>query len=624
MASLRALDSSSEAPFHHLPARIWQKIVLGFGIAVLMLATIAFVAHRSTRGLIASVQSVAHSRQVLENEESFLRHWMEADSAARGYLLAADEQFLPGYEAAQTAIIEDYKTLKNLTAENPRQQERIAQLKPLLSRKFSILKAAITSRREEGIDAATALMSDGNDQSITLEMRKLMLDFVGEEETILARRAGLASDIARTATVIIVSGSVLSGVILVLAAAVILRDVAARRRAEEALAQEHNLLRSVIDAMPEHVFVKDLVGRYVIDNRAHRRFLGVGSLREVEGKSAEDFFPASEVSQFAEDDETVIATGQGIINREVAIISRDGNVMWLATTKMPLRDIDGVCTGLVCVSSDISIRKQAEERLRLTAEQLRRSNHELEEFASVASHDLQEPLRKIQAFGDRLKTKCGPGLGADGMDYLGRMQDAARRMQILLQDLLTLSRVTSKAQPFVPVSLEKIVNDVVSDLEVRIELSGARVETGFLPTIEADPSQMRQLFQNLIANALKFQRGDTEPEVVISSKLLDMMEQQLPGATAGDEVCQIRVSDNGIGFDDKYAERIFQVFQRLHSRSEYEGTGIGLAVCRKITERHGGTITAKSSEGQGATFIVTLPVKQSIKSDPENIHETTR
>jgi light-regulated signal transduction histidine kinase (bacteriophytochrome) len=312
----------------------------------------------------------------------------------------------------------------------------------------------------------------------------------------------------------------------------------------------------------------------------------------------------------------VMETGHPILNHEELIVRENDEVIWIATTKVPLNDVEGNCIGLVGVSTDISIRKEAEERLRLAAEQLRRSNAELQDFASVASHDLQEPLRKIQAFGDRLKIKCSAALGDNGRDYLDRMQDAARRMQILLHDLLTLSRITSKGQPFEPVDLKKIVEDVVTDLEVRIEQTSARVEIGFLPVIDADAGQMRQLIQNLISNALKFHDASAKPEVIISAKVLDNADS-LAGSMPGEEICHIVIQDNGIGFDEKYLDRIFQVFQRLHSRSAYEGTGIGLAVCRKIAERHGGTISAKSSEGDGATFIVTLPMKQRMSETNE-------
>ncbi|RUR72293.1 PAS domain-containing protein [Chlorogloeopsis fritschii PCC 9212] len=241
-------------------------------------------------------------------------------------------------------------------------------------------------------------------------------------------------------------------------------------------------------------------------------------------------------------------------------------------------------------------------------QELARSNDELQEFAFVASHDLQEPLRKIKTFSDRLKVIASDSLSAQALDYLERMQNATRRMQTLIEDLLTLSRVTTRAQPFVSVNLFQITQEVLSDLEVTIQQEQAKVEIGELPTLKADPLQMRQLLQNLIINALKFHSPEEPPIVKIYSQIL---LSPLDPIAISTEKCQIIVEDNGIGFDEKYLDRIFNVFQRLHGRSEYEGTGIGLAICRKIVERHQGTITAESIRGQGAKFIVTLPMNLS-------------
>ena len=254
------------------------------------------------------------------------------------------------------------------------------------------------------------------------------------------------------------------------------------------------------------------------------------------------------------------------------------------------------------LQQEIKERERAEKGLKIFTAKLERSNRDLQDFAYIASHDLQEPLRKVQAFGDRLKVKCSEDLSEQGRDYLERMQNAAKRMQSLITDLLTYSRVSTKTESFAPVNLAEITREVLSDLEVRIEELKGEVIMSDLPVIEADPTLMRQLLQNLIGNALKFHTKET-PAITIQGELLNGHE-----STAS--LCRISVKDNGIGFDDKYSDRIFGVFQRLHGRNEYKGTGVGLAVCRKIAERHGGNITAKSKPGQGATFIVTIPVKQ--------------
>lgn len=243
---------------------------------------------------------------------------------------------------------------------------------------------------------------------------------------------------------------------------------------------------------------------------------------------------------------------------------------------------------------EILKRQSAEKELHAYSKELARSNQELQDFAYVSSHDLQEPLRKIQAFGDLLESEYADKLG-DGVEYLRRMQNAASRMSTLIQDLLAFSRVSTKPNTRKDVDLNTVVKEVISDLEMRITETGATVTVGSLPHVIADPTHMRQLFQNLISNALKFSRPGVAPTVDIS-------------VTAKKQYYEIRVADNGIGFDTKYLDRIFAVFQRLHGREAYEGTGIGLAVCRKIVERYNGTITAESKPNHGATFIVHLPV----------------
>jgi light-regulated signal transduction histidine kinase (bacteriophytochrome) len=246
-----------------------------------------------------------------------------------------------------------------------------------------------------------------------------------------------------------------------------------------------------------------------------------------------------------------------------------------------------------------------EELVRARTRELEARNRELQDFAHVASHDLQEPLRKVQAFGDGLAERWGEALGEEGRDYLRRMRDAAGRMRRLIDDLLAFSRVTSRGRPFVPTALAQPLGEALADLEVRVEESGAQIEVATLPVIDADAAQMRQLFQNLLGNALKYHRPGEPPRVRVWAEPTAAAEAGYDAASA-----QVRllVQDEGIGFDERYLDRIFAPFQRLHGRGEYEGTGIGLAVCRRIAERHGGAITARSAPGAGATFVVTLPV----------------
>jgi len=260
-------------------------------------------------------------------------------------------------------------------------------------------------------------------------------------------------------------------------------------------------------------------------------------------------------------------------------------------------DKDGMPVGALEINREITARKRAEEALKTNVSRLELINQELQDFAFVAAHDLQEPLRKIQTFCDMAMRRCSQTLDEEAGAHLARVLTSAGRMRQQLRDLLEFSRVAARPEPFKKVDFAKVARDAVDVFEASIKDSGCRIEIGHLPVIDADESQILRLFQNLVGNALKFRSGDA-PGIKIYCK----------PETRG--MCEIFVEDNGIGFDRQFAELIFKPFQRLHGKGEYDGTGMGLAICRKIVERHGGAIRAESKPGEGATFIVRLPVKQ--------------
>lgn len=283
---------------------------------------------------------------------------------------------------------------------------------------------------------------------------------------------------------------------------------------------------------------------------------------------------------------------------EVRLKTSDGMAfpVRLSISPMHLGTVIAACA----VITDISERKLAEEEIRTYMSKLEASNKELQDFAFIASHDLQEPLRKLQVFGDLLVERHRESLDQQAHDYIVRMQNAASRMSALLRSLLNYSRVATSAQAFTRVNLKEAINEALSNLEIRIRETRGSVIVGDLPSIQGDRSQMIQLFQNLIANAIKFHIQGKSPAVTIHSRVV---ENHLPKGRR----YEIYVEDNGIGFDEKYLDRIFKPFERLHGRSEYGGVGMGLAICKKIVDRHHGTITARSAPEEGTVFVLSFP-----------------
>jgi len=366
-------------------------------------------------------------------------------------------------------------------------------------------------------------------------------------------------------------------------------DITERVRAEEA----HARLAALVEASEDAIIGKALDGTIVAWNGGAERLYGY-TATEIVGRAASTLVPPDHPDEMA-DLLDAVARGEVVAQYEVERVRKDGSRVPISATISPIRDRAGVITGASVVARDITARKQAEAALERSRAELERSNAELQQFAYVASHDLQEPLRTITSYLQLLQRRYRGALGEDADTFIGFAVDGARRMSALIKAVLAYSHVGTHGAAFAPVDSQALVAGVVATLHDRIEETGARVTCGDLPPVWGDATQLGQLVQNLIGNALKFRRRGAPPEVTVTATRV-----------GGDWVLAVR--DNGIGLPPDQRERVFGMFQRLHTREEYEGTGIGLSVCQKIVERHGGRIWVVSESGQGATFFVALPI----------------
>jgi PAS domain S-box-containing protein len=390
-------------------------------------------------------------------------------------------------------------------------------------------------------------------------------------------------------------------------------DVTDAKLKEEALQTSRDLLSSVLSSSLDGITVLSAVreGEAIVDfecelvNPQAEKLLGT-TAEDLVGHHVGRIMPEQETMGLLDAYREVVETGEPF-DTEVRYDTGEGE-RWFQVMAVSVDD------GVAVTFRDISERKEAAQAMAAANAKLERRNRALRDFAYIASHDLQEPLRKIRAFSNLVLEDYGDAVDETGHHYLERMQDAAERMSQLINDLLVYSRITTQAQPFEPVDLARVAQNVRSDLDLRIAELDGTVEVGDLPTVEADPTQIRQLLQNLIGNGLKFHRPDTPPRVEVTATVEPAppaLQQDGRLTAACTDICRLTVADNGIGFEESHADRIFSPFKRLHGRDEYEGTGMGLAICRRIVERHGGDITAESTPGEGTTFTVLLPVARS-------------
>jgi len=366
------------------------------------------------------------------------------------------------------------------------------------------------------------------------------------------------------------------------------------RSHQSKLEMQKKELQSILDSSRSYIFYKDKENRFLQVNKAYADILGM-SKDKLAGKSLFDIFPKEQAENYWKDDKQVIRSAKPKLDIIEPMNIKNG-IRYLKTDKIPYHDDNGNIIGIIGFADDITRRKKAEEKLEFIMNDLKRSNKELEQFAYVSSHDLKEPLRMITSFLQLLQKRYSADLDDDANDFINFAVEGAKRLDIMINDLLEYSRIGSKEREFEYLQSENILETVLTNLKTSIEDNNVIIIHDQLPLIYSNNQQMVQLLQNLISNAIKY-RSKEDPKIHISADLLD------------DEYV-FSVKDNGIGIDQKHLEKIFTIFQRLHSRDEYEGTGIGLAISQKIVQQHGGQIWAESEPGKGTTFYFTIPINE--------------
>jgi hypothetical protein len=682
------------------------KVAVAFTLAILIIGGVGVYSYLGIQGQESTNRSVVHTHEVLENLEHLVKVLVDAETGERGFILTGEESYLEPFNASLEKIPKDLDTITALTADNPAQQQDIAQLKKRSRDMLDLLQETIALRRSGGLDAVLPVIRSGRSKTIMDDIRVLVDRMESRERQLLDQRDREARQVALNSSFTVAVGALLSLLVLAAAALFLTRTMRLTARPAESRVARRNwaglalryafavalvalatgarwwlirkfgpmplfitwypailLVATVAGGGPGiaatllSVIVSDYwfiepVGSFGIANAndavAMGIFSGSGLLISLLAERLRRARRAEAVSAAQEEELDLLNQGtlisldlqhhithwsegarrlygftteeavgqvtyeifrpkfplpleqinktleeQGHWEGELIRRRKDGTELTVVLLWAMRRDDHGRPAAILEVSNDITGQKAAEAKLHQIVEELKRSNQELEQFAYVSSHDLQEPLRMVTGFMQLLSHKYTGKLDAQADTYINFAVDGAKRMQQLIDDLLAFSRVGSKAREPAPTDAAQLVQTALANLRVAIDETKAQINLGPLPTVLADGPQLVLVFQNLIGNAIKF-RGSEAPIIEVSAR-------------RDGEAWLFSVKDNGIGFSPEFHEKVFMIFQRLHTKDKYPGTGIGLAICKKIVERHHGRIWADSTPGQGSTFFFTLP-----------------
>ncbi len=562
-----------------------------------------------------------HRRKMEMELDEVLSGLYEMTTASSGYLITGRPESITPYKHAEMDI-DNHLQNAYLLVNNEKEQKRMMDtLSVLITKRKMLLNEVIDIYKQSRYlyDSTAAKKINSRVLAGDVVMDKIRIEvksIIAYEQYLYRQRIGMGDNFNRLSYIIIICFGLITITVSLYAYSMLQQENRQKLAVQQQLTEYYAKVEKANIMLTEAEKLAQ-IGSWEWDIPSNKVLWSDG-VYKVYQLSPDTFTPSYEAFIdiiHKEDREKVVQTiheameekkSYHIEFRETA--SGQGKIIY--AVGVARLDNKGNLIGYYGIIGNITQQRSYEKQLEDFNTALKKSNEELEEFAYVASHDLQEPLRKIRAFGDRLMFKYGHEVEMPGREYIMKMMDGAERMQILIQDLLAFSRVSRDAGDKMPVDLNEAVKAVLEDLQLSISESNTDIQIEKLPSLpSANPVQMHQLFLNLISNAIKFRKENIAPKIKIKCKIvkgdsLSLLDQNIP---AQKSFYEIIIHDNGIGFDEKYLDRIFTIFQRLHGRNEYKGTGIGLAVCKKICSNHGGYISARSDGKTGSDFIVYLP-----------------
>ena len=600
-----------------------KSLRLLFSLIMGLLIVLCVWTYWNLNNYIQTVGNIRNVNYIIQTTTQVLSLVKDAETGHRGYQLTFDQSYLEPYYNAQIFINGELDKLDSVAGFAPTIKGDVDKLRSLVGIQLKIIEQILqaTNWKDSPLEEEEVRLLEVGKKNMT-EIRKVAERINTSSRLIISEALedeGGFKDLTPV-NLLVIALIACGGVLLLFTRAVLLleeRDKKSKtlEKALNDLQDETkkrlttaNLLRNVLDNSRDGIMAFESVRndkgkivdfKFILANEASTQMTNRTEVQMIE-KNLLEIFPGNRY-KLLEEYIKVTETGEDL--RTEVEYDLDGEKVWFKILAVKLDD------GFLVTFSDITKEKDTEIQLRNYTLELKRSNEDLEQFAYVASHDLQEPLRKIRSFGDRLVSKYQEKLDDTGQHYIERMQVASQRMQSLIEDLLAFSRITRSSELPGKVDINQLMEEVLDDLSDQVTREQAKVEVEKVPPILGVKGQMHRLFQNLVSNAIKFRKPEESPLIKITGEKISALQltQEYNFSPRYKFYVKITVSDNGIGFDKKYSDQIFNVFQRLHGKNEFEGTGIGLAICKKIVSHHGGIISAQSTEGLGSDFILILP-----------------